>query len=101
MAAGIKAGGAPDLALVATADGRPVPTAAIFTANLAAAAPVQVSRAHLAPSGRPAAAVLVTSGQRQRRHRAPGAGPTPSACARWPPQGLGVAADRCWCARPA
>ena len=41
---------------------RPVPTAATFTSNLAAAAPVQVSRAHLAATGGRAAAVLVSSG---------------------------------------
>ena len=62
LAAGIKASGALDLALLATEDGRPVPTAATFTRNLAGAAPVQVSRAHLASSGGRAAAVLVSSG---------------------------------------
>ena len=59
---GIKDSGAPDLALVATADGRPVPAAAVFTTNLAPAAPVQVSRAHLEASGGRAAAVIVNSG---------------------------------------
>ena len=62
LAAGIKASGALDLALVATDDGVAVPTAATFTANLAAAAPVQVSRAHLAATGGMASAVLVSSG---------------------------------------
>ena len=51
LAAGIKASGALDLALVATDDGAAVPTAATFTTNLAAAAPVQVSRSHLAATG--------------------------------------------------
>ncbi len=37
---GIKAGDALDLALVATADGTPVPAAAVFTTNRAVAAPV-------------------------------------------------------------
>ena len=60
--AGIKAGGAPDVAVVATADGRAVPAAGVFTANLAAAAPVQVSRAHLAATGGSAAGVILTSG---------------------------------------
>ena len=46
--AGIKAAKAHDVAVVATADGRAVPAAGVFTSNLAAAAPVQVSRAHLA-----------------------------------------------------
>ena len=60
--AGIKAGGAPDLALVATEDGTAVPCAGVFTSNLAPAAPVQVSRAHLAATGGRAAAVVLTSG---------------------------------------
>jgi glutamate N-acetyltransferase/amino-acid N-acetyltransferase len=60
--AGIKAGGVTDVAVVATADGRAMPAAGVFTANLAAAAPVQVSRDHLeATSGR-AAGVILTSG---------------------------------------
>ena len=60
VACGIKPDGRPDLALVATADRQPVPAAGVFTSNLACAAPVQVSRAHL-HNGR-AAAVLVSSG---------------------------------------
>lgn len=60
IAAGIKASGDPDLALVATADRRPVTAAGVFTTNLAVAAPVQVSRAHLV-DGR-AAAVVLSSG---------------------------------------
>jgi len=62
LASGIKASGALDLALLATDDGEAVPTAATFTSNRAAAAPVQVSRAHLAATGGRAAAVLVSSG---------------------------------------
>ncbi|HEY1988958.1 MAG TPA: bifunctional glutamate N-acetyltransferase/amino-acid acetyltransferase ArgJ [Acidimicrobiales bacterium] len=62
LASGIKASGALDLALLATDDGAPVPTAATFTTNLAAAAPVQVSRDHLLASGGKAAAVIVSSG---------------------------------------
>jgi glutamate N-acetyltransferase/amino-acid N-acetyltransferase len=61
MACGIKASGAPDLALVAATAG-PVPAAGVFTANLAAAAPVVVSRAHLAASAGRAAAVVLSSG---------------------------------------
>jgi glutamate N-acetyltransferase/amino-acid N-acetyltransferase len=61
-AAGLKASGADDVALVATADGRPVPVAAVFTANLAPAASVQVNRRHLAVNNGRAAAVLLTSG---------------------------------------
>jgi glutamate N-acetyltransferase / amino-acid N-acetyltransferase len=59
-AAGIKEGNRPDLAIVATADHVAVPAAAVFTTNLACAAPVQVSRAHLL-DGR-AAAVVLSSG---------------------------------------
>jgi glutamate N-acetyltransferase/amino-acid N-acetyltransferase len=62
VACGIKSSGAPDLALVATTDAAPVPAAAVFTANKAAAAPVAVSRAHLAASGGLAAAVVLNSG---------------------------------------
>ena len=58
---GIKPGGVDDLALVATDDGHPVSAAAVFTTNLAAAAPVQVSRDHLAATGK-AAAVLLNAG---------------------------------------
>ena len=61
-AVGIKANGAPDLAVVATADGAAVPAAGVFTQNLAAAAPVLVSREHLATSAGRAAAVVLTSG---------------------------------------
>ena len=60
LACGIKESGAPDLALVVTDDHHPVPAAAVFTSNLAQAAPVQISRAHLA-NGR-AAAVVLSSG---------------------------------------
>jgi glutamate N-acetyltransferase / amino-acid N-acetyltransferase len=59
---GLKASGDPDLSLVATSDGRPVPAAAVFTTNKAAAAPVQVSRNHLAVTAGRAAAVIINSG---------------------------------------
>jgi glutamate N-acetyltransferase/amino-acid N-acetyltransferase len=62
VAAGIKANGAPDLALVATADGRPVTAAAVFTVNKATAAPVQISRSHLEATRGNAAAVILNSG---------------------------------------
>ncbi|MGH9018901.1 MAG: bifunctional ornithine acetyltransferase/N-acetylglutamate synthase, partial [Acidimicrobiales bacterium] len=62
LAGGIKASGAMDLALVASDDGRPVPSAGVFTVNLAAAAPVRLSRAHLQASGGRSAAVVVSSG---------------------------------------
>jgi glutamate N-acetyltransferase / amino-acid N-acetyltransferase len=62
LASGIKVSGALDLALVAADGGVAVPTAATFTSNRAAAAPVQVSRAHLAACGGVAAGVVVNSG---------------------------------------
>lgn len=62
IACGIKQSGDPDLALVATEDGSPVVAAAVFTSNKAIAAPVQVSRRHLAATGGRAAAVILNSG---------------------------------------
>ncbi|MBO0894878.1 MAG: bifunctional ornithine acetyltransferase/N-acetylglutamate synthase, partial [Acidimicrobiales bacterium] len=73
VACGIKASGAPDLAVVAAEPGRlagrprgaserAVPAAAVFTVNKAAAAPVQVSRAHLAATGGFVAGVVINSG---------------------------------------
>jgi glutamate N-acetyltransferase/amino-acid N-acetyltransferase len=59
-AIGIKDGNRPDLAIVATSDRVVVPAAAVFTTNLACAAPVQVSRAHLVDGQ--AAAIVVSSG---------------------------------------
>lgn len=60
--AGIKASGAPDLAVVATADGRPAAAAGTFTRNLALAGPVRVSQRHLVATGGRAAAVVLNSG---------------------------------------
>ena len=62
LACGIKASGDPDLSLVATDDGRPVTAAAVFTANKSTAAPVVVSRAHLAATSGRAAGVILNSG---------------------------------------
>jgi glutamate N-acetyltransferase/amino-acid N-acetyltransferase len=61
LACGIKASGAPDLALVAS-DASAVSAAGVFTSNLAAAAPVTVSRVHLEATGGHAAAVILSSG---------------------------------------
>jgi len=58
VAAGLKKGGKRDVALVAAAD--TVPAAAVFTTNAVAAAPVEVSRAHIA-DGR-ARAVVINAG---------------------------------------
>ncbi|MES2209160.1 MAG: bifunctional ornithine acetyltransferase/N-acetylglutamate synthase [Chloroflexota bacterium] len=60
-AAGIKASGRPDLALIAVS-GKPAAAAAVFTPNTFAAAPVRRSRAVLAASGGWASAVVSTSG---------------------------------------
>ncbi len=60
VACGIKTSGALDVALIA-ADG-PATAAGVFTTNKAQAAPVLVSREHLAQSGGHARAVLVNSG---------------------------------------
>jgi len=59
---GIKASGAPDLAMVATADGAPVTAAGVFTSNLMTAPPVLACRDHLAATGGRAAAVVLNSG---------------------------------------
>ncbi len=59
---GIKVSGEPDLALVATASRQPVVAAAVFTSNLATAAPVQVTRAHLKSTEARASAVILNSG---------------------------------------
>lgn len=62
VAAGIKPSGDTDLALVATAEGRAVPCAAVFTQNRSTAAPVVVSRDHLRSTGGRAAAVVLNAG---------------------------------------
>ncbi|HZM73485.1 MAG TPA: bifunctional ornithine acetyltransferase/N-acetylglutamate synthase [Candidatus Polarisedimenticolia bacterium] len=60
VAAGIKASGRPDVALI-VASGGAVPAAAVFTPNRFAAAPVRLSRSNLTVSGM-ASAVVCTSG---------------------------------------
>src|SRR4051812_1015376 len=60
IARGIKPSGGPDLSLVGTAGGAPGDAARGCPTNLACAAPVQISRLHLA-DGR-AAAVVLNSG---------------------------------------
>jgi glutamate N-acetyltransferase/amino-acid N-acetyltransferase len=78
--AGIKAGGVPDVAVVATADGRAVPAAGVFTSNLAAAAPVQLSRSHLAKTSGRAAGVILTSGNANAATGQPGLEASASLC---------------------
>lgn len=70
LASGIKPTGLPDLALIVSASRGPVPAAGVFTANRFAAAPVQVSRTHLA-RGR-AAAVILNSGNANAATGGPG-----------------------------
>jgi glutamate N-acetyltransferase/amino-acid N-acetyltransferase len=60
VSAGIKASGAPDVALIVP--DAPATAAALFTTNRVQAAPVTVSREHLAASRGRASAVLVNSG---------------------------------------
>jgi glutamate N-acetyltransferase / amino-acid N-acetyltransferase len=60
VAAGIKASGAPDVALIVP--DTPAAAAALFTTNRVQAAPVTVSREHLAAAGGRVSAVLVNSG---------------------------------------
>jgi glutamate N-acetyltransferase / amino-acid N-acetyltransferase len=70
--AGIKANDASDVAVVTTVDGGAVPAAGVFTGNLAAAAPVQVSRVHLEATGGRAAGVVLTSGNANAATGEPG-----------------------------
>ena len=60
VAAGIKASGRPDVALLVADE--PVACAGIFTQNLFSAAPVVVSREHLRANGGMIRAVVVNSG---------------------------------------
>lgn len=62
LSCGIKSGGRPDLALVATTDGSPVTAAGVFTSNRMTAAPVQVCRDHLLATGGRATGVVLNSG---------------------------------------
>ena len=88
IASGIKPSGNPDLALVATADRVPVTAAGVFTTNLATAAPVQVSRAHLADGK--AAAVVLNSGNANAATGEPGRDDARRMC-ELTAQGLGTA----------
>jgi glutamate N-acetyltransferase/amino-acid N-acetyltransferase len=87
-ACGIKPSGASDLALVAT-DARPVPAAGVFTRNLAPAASVQVSRAHLEATQGRAAAVVLSSGNANAATGASGVAGAQRMCA-LVADGLGV-----------
>jgi glutamate N-acetyltransferase/amino-acid N-acetyltransferase len=90
LASGIKASGKPDLAMVATVDRAPVAAAGVFTTNLVAAAPVQISRRHLADGK--AAAVVLNSGNANAATGEPGRRDALRMC-ELTAQGLGVATD--------
>ena len=60
--AGLKSSGKFDISCFGTEDGQPVSAAAVFTSNNLAAAPVQVSRSHLAATQGRAAGVIINSG---------------------------------------
>jgi glutamate N-acetyltransferase / amino-acid N-acetyltransferase len=60
VACGIKANGNPDLALVVSDTA--ASAAAVFTTNVAQAAPILISREHLAASAGRARAIVVNSG---------------------------------------
>ncbi|HET6952326.1 MAG TPA: bifunctional glutamate N-acetyltransferase/amino-acid acetyltransferase ArgJ [Acidimicrobiales bacterium] len=92
VACGIKASGDADLSLVATADGAPVATAGVFTQNLVVAAPVVVSRRHLAATGGRAAAVILSSGNANAATGARGEADAERMCARTAAE-IGCAAD--------
>lgn len=81
VAAGIKASGDLDLSLVATADGRPVPAAAVFTDNKMTAAPVLTSGTHLNRTGGRAAAVILNSGNANAATGGPGRAAAEAMCA--------------------
>lgn len=89
---GIKPSGDADLAVVATATGAPVAAAAVFTSNLATAAPVVVTRAHLRASGARAAAVVLSSGNANAATGAPGEADAERMCA-LVAEGLGCRPD--------
>ena len=74
IAAGIKASGATDLALVAVdaGQGRVAAGAGVFTRNLMTAAPVLVSKAHLRASMGHVAAVILNSGNANAATGEPG-----------------------------
>ncbi len=80
VAAGVKADGRTDLALVATADGRAVPAAAVFTQNQMTAAPVITTRNHLLRTEGRAAAVVLNSGNANAATGKPGLADARSMC---------------------
>jgi glutamate N-acetyltransferase/amino-acid N-acetyltransferase len=92
VACGIKDSGAYDLSLVATAGGAPVAAAGVFTQNLVVAAPVTVSRRHLAATGGRAAAVILSSGNANAATGAQGEADAIEMCA-LTAEGIGCASE--------
>ena len=93
VACGIKQDApATDLALVATDDALAVPAAAVFTSNRATAAPVDVSRSHLAATGGRVAGVVLNSGNANAATGAAGRADAERTCA-LVAEGLGCAAE--------
>ena len=78
---GVKPDGVPDMAIVATADGRSVPAAGVFTANKFTAPPVLVSRAHLGRTNGRAAGVVLNSGNANAGTGEPGSADAQELCA--------------------
>lgn len=78
---GIKASGDPDLSLVASASGRPVEAAAVFTDNKMTAAPVLTSAEHLRRTNGHAAAVILNSGNANAATGARGRADAQAMCA--------------------
>ena len=70
-----------DYALLATEDGKAVPTAAVFTTNKFRAPPVEASVERLAASGGMAAGVVVNSGNANAGTGAPGRADSEAMCA--------------------
>ncbi len=70
-----------DMALLATDDGRPVPTAGVFTTNRFRAPPVDACIDRLAASGGMAAGVVVNSGNANAGTGAPGRANAEAMCA--------------------
>ncbi len=80
MSCGIKESGDPDLSIVVATDG-PVAAAGVFTTNLATAAPVQLSRRHLAATSGYARGVILNSGCANAATGAPGLAAAEATCA--------------------
>ena len=92
VACGIKSSGDLDLALVASADFRPVAAAGVYTANKATAAPVITTQRHLEVTGGFAAAVILNSGNANAANGASGLADAERTCQAVAEE-LGCAAD--------